>query len=98
MPGGRQHADFTAVMTNRPEWGHRSDLKQLSKAQGIFNPAVVACFGGIAFPWLQKWALFAHSTTTSPDREMKGGPFWMKIQIQTQNPANAGGTKNHTHR
>ena len=49
--------------------------KQPSQVQYIFNLAVVACFGGIAFPWLQKWAVFTHFTTTSPDRERKGAIF-----------------------
>ena len=77
-PGGRDYADFTSVMTQGHEWGHQSDLNQPSQAQRIFNLAVVACFAGIAFPWLKKWALFAHSTTTFPGRERKGH-FWMKI-------------------
>ena len=79
-PCGRDYADFTSVMTQWHEWGHQSDLKQPSQAQGIFNLAVVACFGRNALPWLQKRALFAPSTTTSPGQERKG-PFWMKIQI-----------------
>ena len=66
---------FTSVAIQRHEWGHQSDLKQPAKAQRIFNLAVVACFGGIVFPWLQKWAVFTHFTTTSPGRESKRAPF-----------------------
>ena len=37
-------------------------MKQPSQVQGIFNLPVVACFAGIAFPWLQKWAIFDHDS------------------------------------
>ena len=84
---------FTSIMIQLHEWGHQNDLNQPSQAQGIFNLAVVAYFGGIAFPWLQKWAVYTHFTTTSPRRERKAAPFWWKSRFWTKNPANAGETK-----
>ena len=84
-------------MTQRHEWGHQSDLKQPSQAQGIFNLAVVACFGGNVFPWLQKWARFAHYTTVSPDQEQ--GPFLEENPDSELKPLQIqGGTKNHNQR
>ena len=82
---------FTSVMIQCHEWGHQSDLKQPSQVQDIFNLPVMACFGGIAFHCLQKWAVLTHFTTTSPEREWKGAPFWWKSRFSTQNPATAGG-------
>ena len=75
-----------------------SGLQQSSQVQGIFNLAVVACFVGIAFPWLQKGALFARSTTTFPGREKKGPFLDENPDFELKKPANAGETKNHKQR
>ena len=92
-PGGRHYDVFTSAMIQWHEWGHQNDLKQPSQVQDIFNLAVVECFGNIAFPWLQKGAVFTHFTTTFSRRERKGAPFGWKSRFWTKNPANAGETK-----
>ena len=50
-PGKANYADFTSVMTQRHERGHRRDLKQPLQVQHICNLALVACFVDKVFAW-----------------------------------------------